>query len=97
MTPVLTRITLAALAGLVAGCADLTVNLTYTPQTKIESLTTGVPITVFRFADARGEEGDKGDVYRVGGVYNGYGMRSSSACSTERWPSSSAKSSWTKS
>jgi hypothetical protein len=67
MTRVLTRITLAALVVLLAGCADLTVNLAYTPRAKIESLTTGVPVTVFRFADARGEEGDKGDVYRVGG------------------------------
>lgn len=86
MTPVLTRITLAALVVLLAGCADPTVNLTYTPQTKIESLTTGVPITVFRFADARGEEGDKGDVYRVGGVYNGYGMRLAKILSPTPWP-----------
>ena len=57
MTPVLTRIALAALVVLLAGCADLTVNLTYTPQTTIEGLTTGIPITVFRFLDARGEEG----------------------------------------
>jgi hypothetical protein len=86
MTPVLTRITLAALVVLLAGCADPTVNLTYTPQTKVESLTTGVPITVFRFADARGEEGDKGDVYRVGGVYNGYGMRLAKILSPTPWP-----------
>lgn len=86
MAPVLTRITLAALVVLLAGCADLTVNLTYTPQTKIESLTTGVPITVFRFVDARGEEGDKGDVYRVGGVYNGYGMRLAKILSPTPWP-----------
>ena len=86
MTPVLTRIALAALVVLLAGCADLTVNLTYTPQTTIEGLTTGLPITVFRFLDARGEEGDKGDVYRVGGVYNGYGMRLAKILSPTPWP-----------
>src|SRR5437867_9394205 len=32
-------------------------------------------ITVFRFVDARGDEGDKGDPLRVGGVYGGYGNR----------------------
>ena len=87
MTSVLMRITLAACLALLAGCADLTVNLKYAPQTKIESLTTEVPITIFRFTDARGEEGDNGDVFRVGGVYNGYGMRLAKIMSPTPWPS----------
>jgi hypothetical protein len=78
-------LSLAVLVSL-AGCADLKVNLQYAPAAKIESLTTGVPVTVFRFADARGGEGDKGDVYRVGGVYNGYGMRLAKILSPTPWP-----------
>jgi hypothetical protein len=87
---VLTRIALIMLAALLAGCADLKVNLQYAPDAKIESLPAstagGVPVTVFRFADARGGEGDKGDVYRVGGVYNGYGMRLAKIMSPTPWP-----------
>ena len=80
------RAALVLLAVLLAGCADLKVNLHYAPDTKIEALATGVPVTVFRFVDARGGEGDKGDVYRVGGVYNGYGMRLSKILSPTPWP-----------
>ena len=86
MTVVLTRIMLTALAVLLTGCADLKVNLQYTPEAKIENLTTGVPLTVFRFTDARGSEGDKGDLHRVGGVYNGYGMRLAKILSPTPWP-----------
>ena len=35
----------------------------------------GQALTVFRFHDARGTEGDTGDARRVGGVYGGYGNR----------------------
>ncbi len=76
---------LAALA-LLAGCADLKVQVQYAPDAQIEKLTAGVPLTVFRFADARGDEGDKGDAYRVGGVYNGYGMRLSKILHPTPWP-----------
>lgn len=86
MRVVLTRIALAAFAVLLAGCADLTVNLKYAPDATMESLTTGRPLTVFRFTDARGSEGDKGDLYRVGGVYNGYGMRLAKILSPTPWP-----------
>lgn len=81
-----TRGALVLLAVLLAGCADLKVNLHYAPDAKIEALATGVPVTVFRFVDARGGEGDKGDVYRVGGVYNGYGMRLAKILSPTPWP-----------
>lgn len=81
-----TRIVLVLLATLLVSCADLKVNLQYAPTAKIEPLTTGVPVTVFRFTDARGGEGDEGDVYRVGGVYNGYGMRLAKILSPTPWP-----------
>lgn len=77
---------LALILSLLTGCADLKVNLHYAQDTTIERVTTGAPITVFRFADARGTEGDKGDVYRVGGVYNGYGMRLSKIVTAAPWP-----------
>jgi hypothetical protein len=86
MKCVLTRMTLAMLVTLPAGCADLKVNLQYTPEARIESLTTtDIPVTIFRFADARGDEGDK-NVYRVGGVYSGYGMRLAKILSPTPWP-----------
>lgn len=70
-----THLALVVALALLAGCADLKVQVQYGPDAKIEKLTAGVPVTVFRFSDARGDEGDNGDQYRVGGVYNGYGMR----------------------
>lgn len=82
----LTRIVLVMVATLLVGCADLKLNLHYAPDGQLEPLTGGVPVTVFRFADARGNEGDKGDVYRVGGVYNGYGMRLAKILSPTPWP-----------
>lgn len=82
-----TRLALAAAMALVAAsCADLKVQVQYAPDAKIERLPAGVPVTVFRFADARGDEGDKGDSYRVGGVYGGYGNRLSKVLATSPWP-----------
>jgi hypothetical protein len=77
---------LALIVSLLAGCADLKVNLQYTPDSKIDTLSAVAPVTVFRFADARSGEGDKGDVYRVGGVYNGYGMRLAKIMTPAPWP-----------
>jgi len=76
----------AAMALVAASCADLKVQVQYAPDAKIEKLAAGAPVTVFRFADARGDEGDKGDSYRVGGVYNGYGMRLSKILHPTPWP-----------
>jgi len=81
-----TRLALVVALALLAGCADLKVQVQYAPDTKIEKLTSGVPVTVFRFVDARGDEGDKGDLYRVGGVYNGYGMRLAKILHPTPWP-----------
>ena len=71
-----------------AGCAgaDLKVQLQYAPDTRIEKISAGTPVTVFRFTDARGDEGDKGDLYRVGGVYNGYGIRLAKIMHPTPWP-----------
>jgi len=77
---------LAAALALLAGCADLKLQLQYAPDPSIEKLASGTTLTVFRFVDARGSEGDRGDVYRVGGVYNGYGMRLAKVLSPEPWP-----------
>jgi len=81
-----THFALAVALVLLAACADLKVQVQYAPDTSIEKLPTGVPVTVFRFADARGDEGDKADPYRVGGVYNGYGMRLAKILHPTPWP-----------
>jgi hypothetical protein len=81
-----THLALVAALALLAGCADLKVQVQYAPDAKIDKLAAGAPVTVFRFADARGNEGDKGDSYRVGGVYNGYGMRLSKILHPTPWP-----------
>jgi len=80
------HLTLVVALALLAGCADLKVQVQYAPDAKIEKLAAGAPVTVFRFADARGDEGDKADPYRVGGVYNGYGMRLSKILHPTPWP-----------
>jgi hypothetical protein len=77
---------LVLIVSMFSGCADLKVNLKYTPDSKIETLAAGAPVTVFRFADARGSEGDKSDAFRVGGVYNGYGMRLAKVLTAAPWP-----------
>src|SRR5262249_46847297 len=38
------------------------------------------------FTDVRGEEGDRGDPLRVGGIYNGYGMRYAKIMTPKPWP-----------
>jgi hypothetical protein len=42
---------------------------------RIGRLTRAQTLTIFRFEDVRGTEGDHGDPRRVGGVYNAYGNR----------------------
>jgi hypothetical protein len=53
---------LCALA--LAGCADETIRLTYTPPAPSQSL--GPRLVIGSFQDVRGNEGDHGDAYRVG-------------------------------
>jgi hypothetical protein len=50
----------------------------------------GRVLTVFRFSDARGTEGDKGDPFRVGGVHGGYGNRLAKVVTGTPWPSTLA-------
>src|SRR2546426_5086193 len=70
---------------LLTACADSVVRLRYAPDPSIERLATAQAVTVFRFADARGDEGDN-DPLRVGGVYNGYGMRLQKIMTGTPWP-----------
>jgi len=70
---------------LLTACADSVVRLRYAPDPSIERLATAQAVTVFRFADARGDEGDN-DPLRVGGVYNGYGMRLQKIMTRTPWP-----------
>lgn len=81
-------LTLAAV--LLTACADGMVRLRYAPDPTIEPLTGARPVTVFHFADARGDEGDQ-DPRRVGGVYNGYGMRYQRIMTPTPWPAALAE------
>jgi hypothetical protein len=73
---------LCALA--LAGCADETIRLTYTPPAPSQSL--GPRLVIGSFRDVRGNEGDHGDAYRVGGVYGGYANRLAKVMSAAPWP-----------
>ena len=73
-------------AGALGACVtDQTVRLRSHPDPRIERLAGAQPLTVFRFADRRGDEGD-GDPYRVGGMYDGYGSRLARVLSDTPWP-----------
>jgi hypothetical protein len=78
--------TLAILAVgmLLTGCADKTIRLTYTPPAPSQSLAPRLVIGPFQ--DVRGNEGDHGDVHRVGGVYGGYGNRLAKVMIASPWP-----------
>lgn len=78
---------MALAAVLLTACAypDGIVRLRYAPDPNIERLATAQVVTVFRFADARGDEGDNNPL-RVGGVYNGYGVRVQKFVTPAPWP-----------
>jgi hypothetical protein len=71
---------------LLTGCGDKVIHFHYELDSKIDRLVMAQAITVFRFMDARGDEGDKGDPLRVGGVYGGYGNRLSKVMAASPWP-----------
>ena len=83
----LTRTVLVVVATVVlAGCGDKVIQLRYDGDPAIERVVTQQAVTVFRFMDARGDEGDHGDARRVGGIYGGYGNRLSKVMVTSPWP-----------
>jgi hypothetical protein len=73
-----------AIGMLLAGCADKTIRLTYSPPAPSQSLAPRLVIGPFQ--DVRGNEGDHGDAYRVGGVYGGYGNRLAKVMLASPWP-----------
>jgi hypothetical protein len=77
-------VTLLVSIGLLAGCADKHVSLTYLPERDLGRVASSRAVTVFPFSDARGSEGDR-DPYRVGGVYGGYGNRLSRVLADKPW------------
>jgi hypothetical protein len=79
-------VALGVLAAGLGGCADRVVDLRYTPNPAIARLPRAEAVTVFRFTDVRGDEGDHGDPLRVGGIYNGYGMRYAKIMTPDPWP-----------
>ena len=69
-----------------AACvSDKTVVLRYASDLKFERLPSARAVTVFRFADRRGDEGD-GNPLRVGGMYGRYGDRVAKVSATTPWP-----------
>jgi hypothetical protein len=74
-------------AALTACVHDHTIQLRALADSRIERLAGAQPVTVFRFADRRGDEGD-GDPHRVGGMYDGYGARLARVFSATPWPDS---------
>ncbi len=77
---------LGVLMAWLGGCADRVVDLRYAPDPKIDRVSRAEAVTVFRFADTRGNEGDHGDPLRVGGIYNGYGIRYAKIMTPSPWP-----------
>ncbi len=69
------------------GCvSDKTVVLRYARDPKLERLPSARGVTVFRFADRRGDEGD-GNPRRVGGIYQGlYRVRYAKVFAASPWP-----------
>jgi len=82
-----TALALVAAAVLTACVHDHTIQVRALPDPRIERLAAAQPVTVFRFADRRGDEGD-GDPHRVGGIYDGYGSRLARVLSAAPWPDS---------
>ncbi len=69
-----------------AACvSDKTVVLRYASDLKLERLPSARAVTVFRFAERRGDEGD-GNPLRVGGMYGRYGDRVAKVYATTPWP-----------
>jgi len=66
-------------------CSDRVITLSYTPPPP-SAATEFTKLTVFRFADQRGNEGDHGDPLRVGGIYGGYGNRLAKVMVAQPWP-----------
>ncbi len=69
---------------LLTGCADKTIVIAYTPPPS--SQPTGPRLVILPFQDQRGNEGDHGDLYRVGGIYGGYGNRLAKVMVATPWP-----------
>src|SRR2546425_4227394 len=81
---ILTASIVAAIALFVCGCADKTITLRY--DAPAPAPVAGPKLTLVQFADRRGTEGDRGDPYRIGGIYGGYGNRLAKVTVNEPWP-----------
>jgi hypothetical protein len=68
-----------------AGCGgSRIITLSYAPP--VVASTTGPRLVILPFDDRRGDEGDEGDPYRVGGIYARYGNRLAKVMVTRPWP-----------
>ncbi len=71
---------------LLTACADEMVRFRSFRDPQIQRLPGAQAVTVFRFADVRGEEGDHGNPLLVGAVYNGVGMKTAKVLTPTPWP-----------
>jgi len=79
---------LALAAVLLAACADEMVQFRNFRDPQIERLPGAQAVTIFRFADVRGEEGEHGNPLMVGAMYNGVGMKTAKVMTATPWPES---------
>ena len=66
------------------GCGDKTIALGYRAPASAPQLSPS--LSILPANDRRGNEGDRGDAFRVGGVYGGYGNRLVKVMVREPWP-----------
>src|SRR5215475_6211654 len=76
--------------GACGNLSDRTVTLQYAPNPGIERLMGAQALTIFRFADRRGDEGDN-DPLRVGGFYDRWGRQMARIFANTRWPEALAQ------
>jgi len=76
---------LVLLWGALTSCADKQVTVRYRPDQTLARLAAPHALTIFDFADQRGIEGDH-DVFRVGGIYVGFGTRIVKVMTDTPWP-----------
>lgn len=80
------RVCVLTLALVAAGCASShTITLSY--DAPISARASQRPTLIIGpFEDVRGNEGDHGDPFRVGGIYGGYGNRLAKVMVARPWP-----------
>lgn len=88
--PVRVALIVLLVSGLTACVSDRMVTLRYAPDPGVARLTGAQALTVFRFADHRGDEGDRNPL-RAGGIYGTSGSRVAKVLTASPWPDTLAQ------